>query len=204
MPKTQNDWSYGHDLFIKFSYFSVYIKTMYGEFSVDGSDVDGFWYKSKYKKIFYTNHVDLIIHFDLLAMISLFGLSLLLSIHNSLHSVFALVFCLSFFLKGKHFVMLTKKIFPSNRNARRNDSIFTWAYFIWILLMRGNFIHCLFRKIFCNILIQKFQNYSPRIGCLALCMTLAKNNYWCKKYCNFLLLWPVINTHLQDHFLIAA
>ena len=164
----------------------------------------GFDINRNIRKIFYINHVDLISHFDLLAMISLFGLSLLLSIHNSLHSVFALVFCPSFFLKGKHFVMLTKKIFPSNRNARRNDSIFTWAYFIWILLMRGNFMHCLFRKIFCNILIQKFQNYSPRIGCLALCMTLTKNNYWCKKYCNFLFLWPVINTHLQDHFLIAA
>ena len=111
MPKTQNDWSYGHDLFIKFSYFSVYIKTIYGEFSVDGSDVDGFWYKSKYKKFFYVNHADLISHFDLLAMICVFGLSLLLSIHNSLHSVFALVFCLSFFLKGRHFVMLHKRFF---------------------------------------------------------------------------------------------
>ena len=71
----------------------------------------GFDINRNIRKFFYINHVDLISHFDLLAMISLFGLLLLLSIHNSLHSVFALVFCLSFFLKGKHFVMLHKRFF---------------------------------------------------------------------------------------------
>ena len=30
-----------------------------------------------------------------------------------------------------------------------------------------NFIHYHFRKVFCNILIQKFQSYSPRTRCLA-------------------------------------
>ena len=35
-----------------------------------------------------------------------------------------------------------------------------------------NIMHYLFRKAFCNILIQKFQNYSPLTGYLALYMSL--------------------------------
>ena len=35
-----------------------------------------------------------------------------------------------------------------------------------------NFMHYLFRKVSSNIVIQKFQNYSPRTGCLALYISL--------------------------------
>ena len=35
-----------------------------------------------------------------------------------------------------------------------------------------NFMHYLFRKAFYNILIEKFQNYSPLTGYLALYMSL--------------------------------
>ena len=48
----------------------------------------------------------------------------------------------------------TQKIFPSNWEARRNDPIFTWAYFIWVICMLQ------FYALFCIILIEKFQNYS--------------------------------------------
>ena len=50
-----------------------------------------------------------------------------------------------------------------------------------------NFVHYLFRKVFCNIVIQKFQNYSPWTRCLALYMSLFQNNYWCKNYYIFLI-----------------
>ena len=51
------------------------------------------------------------------------------------------------------------------------------AYVIWVIYICCNFIHCLFRKVFCNILIHKFQSHSPRTECLALYMSMisAKN-----------------------------
>ena len=51
-------------------------------------------------------------------------------------------------------------------------------------------MHYLFRKVFCNILIKKFQNYTPRTGCIALYMSLILNIYRCPKYCILLLLLP--------------
>ena len=44
-----------------------------------------------------------------------------------------------------------------------------------------NFMHYLFRKAFCNILIQKFQNCSHQTGCLALYTSLFQKDYWCQK-----------------------
>ena len=70
-----------------------------------------------------------------------------------------------------------------------------------------NFIHFLFRNVFCNILIQIFFNpesYSPQTECLALYLSLFQKNYWCRKYCIFLILLPVTKKHFLDHFLIAA
>ena len=55
----------------------------------------------------------------------------------------------------------TQKIFPLNREARRNDPIFTWICIIWVIFMLQ------FYGLFCNILIEKFQNCSPRTGRLA-------------------------------------
>ena len=54
----------------------------------------------------------------------------------------------------------------------------------------------LFRKVFWNILIRKCQNYTPRTVFLALYMYLFSSNYWWQKYCTFLFLRPVANTHI--------
>ena len=53
--------------------------------------------------------------------------------------------------------------------------------------------------MFWNILTQKFQNYTPRTGCLALCMYLFWNNYWCQKRCICLFLRLATNTHFPDY-----
>ena len=50
----------------------------------------------------------------------------------------------------------TQKIVPSNREVRRNDPIFAWTCIIWVICMLS------FYALFCNILIEKFQNCSPR------------------------------------------
>ena len=100
------------------------------------------------------------------------------SIHNSLHSGFVLVFCLSFFFKGRHFVML-HKIFSEKQEEL--------TLYLPGPTLSGSFVCCycmhyLFRKISCNILIQKFQNCSSQTACLALTMSLFQKNYWCKNY----------------------
>ena len=43
-----------------------------------------------------------------------------------------------------------------------------------------NFVHYLSRKVFCNILFQKFLNYTPGTGGLAPYMSLFQNKYWCR------------------------
>ena len=60
----------------------------------------------------------------------------------------------------------TQKIVPSNREARRNDPIFAWTCIIWVICMLS------FYALFCNILIEKFQNCSTWTGCLAQYMPL--------------------------------
>ena len=65
-----------------------------------------------------------------------------------------------------------------------------------------DFMHYLFKKVFYDILIQKFQNYSPQAECLALYMSLFLNIYWCKKYFIFLIFQSLTNTHFQDHLQI--
>ena len=87
----------------------------------------------------------------------------------------------------------TQKIVPSNREARRNGPIFTWTCIIWVICMLQ------FYALFCNILIEKFQNCSLRTGCLAQYMALFKNNYWCKKCCISLFLQLVTSTHFPDY-----
>ena len=56
-------------------------------------------------------------------------------------------------------------------------------------------MHYLFRKAFCNILIQKFQNYN---------LSNFLSNYWCQKCCIFLFLRPVTKTHFPDHLQTAT
>ena len=82
-------------------------------------------------------------------------------IHNSLHSGFVLVFCLSFLLKGRHFVMLHKIFFhqitKQEKMTQYLPGLTLSGSFVWC-----NFMHYLFMKVFCIILIQKFQNYFLR------------------------------------------
>ena len=103
------------------------------------------------------------------------------SIQNSLHSGFALMFCLSFFLKRRHFVMLHKR-FIYQIEKQEETTLFLTGPKLPASFVSCNFIHYIFRKVFCNILIQKFQNSSTRTGCLALYISLFQNNYWRKKY----------------------
>ena len=82
-------------------------------------------------------------------------------IHNSLHSGFVLVFCLSFLLNGRHFVMLHKFFFhqitKQEKMTQYLPGLTLSGSFVWC-----NFMHYLFMKVFCIILIQKFQNYFLR------------------------------------------
>ena len=116
----------------------------------------------------------------------------MLKINYGLHGGFVLVFCLSFFFKGRHFVMLHKKFFY--QTERQGELILylpeptlSGSLICW------NFVNYLFRKAFCNILILKFQN------CLVIYMPLTQNNYWCKNTVFFLFLLPVTNNRLPDH-----
>ena len=95
-----------------------------------------------------------------------------------------LVFCLSFFLKCRHFVQLHKISFHQIKKQKEIIKYKTENFMILITLSIQiydlteptlsrlftccNVIHYLFRKVFCNILIKKFQSCSPRTGCLAL------------------------------------
>ena len=108
-----------------------------------------------------------------------------------------------FFLKQRHFVMLHKR-FSHQIKKQEEGTLCLPGPTLSGSFEYCNFMHYLFRKVFCNILIPKFRNYSPRTGCLALYRSLFWNNYWYKKYCIFLFLQPVTNTYFPDHFLIAA
>ena len=93
------------------------------------------------------------------------------SIHNSLDSRFVLVFCLSFFLKGRHFVMLHRRFFYQIEKPEEM-TLYLPGPNLFGSFVCCNVMHDLSRKVFCNILIQKFQNYTPRTGCLARYMSL--------------------------------
>ena len=110
------------------------------------------------------------------------------------------VFCLSFFLKHGHFVMPQKRFFHEIKKQEEmnlylpgstSSRSFVCCYFM----------HYLFTKVFCNILIQKFQNLRTIIG--------AKNTaYFC-----FCSLWqsptfqiiykhPLSRSFLDSHLTI--
>ena len=85
------------------------------------------------------------------------------------------------FLEAQALCNATQKIYLSNRKARE-ITLFLTGPKLPASFVSCNFIHYIFRKVFCNILIQKFQNSSTRTGCLALYISLFQNNYWRKKY----------------------
>ena len=93
------------------------------------------------------------------------------SMHNSLHSRFFLVFCLSFFLKGRHFLMLHRTFFYQIEK-QEEITLYLPGPTLFVSFVCCNVMHDLSRKVFCNILIQKFQNYTPRTGCLARYISL--------------------------------
>ena len=121
-------------------------------------------------------------------------------IHSSLHRGVFLVFCLFFFLKGKHFVMLHKLFFVQIKKQEKMTLYLTGSTLLSGSLLCCSFMHYLFRKLFCNILIQKFQIYSPQTGCLALIL----EQLLVQKILYFLFLQPETNTYFPDYFLIAT
>ena len=79
-------------------------------------------------------------------------------IHNSLHSEFVLMFCLSFFLKGRHFLTLHKR-FCHQIEKQEEISLY---------LTGPTFLGHLYVVTLCIDFLGKSFAIS----------------YWCKKYCN--------------------
>ena len=85
------------------------------------------------------------------------------------------MFCLGilplFFLKRRYFVILHQRFFHQIE-MREEMTLYLPGRTLSGSFLCCNFMHYLFRKAFCNILIEKFQNYSPLAGYLALYMSL--------------------------------
>ena len=127
----------------------------------------------------------------------LLNLLFLRPIHNTLHSEFVLVFCLSFSLKRRDFVML-HKIFPSNRKTRRNDPIFTWAYFIWVICML-QFYAFPFQESLLQYLNPEISNLQSPDRVFSTVYVLILGQLLVQKILYFLFLPPAVNNHFPDH-----
>ena len=121
------------------------------------------------------------------------------------------MFCLCFFVRGRRFVTLHKRVLHQ-MGKQEEMTLYLPGPTLSRSFVRCNFIHQLFGKVFCNILIEKVPNYSPRTGFLALYMSLFKNNYWCAKNTVFFVFaacdkYPLsrsfTSTHFPGHFLLV-
>ena len=134
-------------------------------------------------------------------------------IHSNLHSGFVLVFCLSFFQKDRHSVMLHKR--PFNQIEKQEEM----TLYLPEPALSGsfrccNFMYQLFRKVFCNIYlnpeIPKLQSlnrlFSTAYVVILEQLLVQKMLYFfvfeaCDRHS---LSRSFTNTHFPDHFLIAT
>ena len=101
------------------------------------------------------------------------------------------------FLEAQAFCNATQNVFQSNQWQEEMK-----PYLPGPTLSRSfvcfYFMHYLSRKVFCNTLIHKFQNYSPRTV-FSTVYVLVLEQILVEKNCVFLFLRPVTNTHFPDH-----
>ena len=102
-----------------------------------------------------------------------------------------------------------KKQWNMERRTLRSFSLYKCRYMIYRVFLSGsfvccNFMHHLFWKVFCNILIQKFKNYTPWTGNTLYVYAFILEQLSVPEILIFLFLRPVKNTHFPDHLQAAT